>query len=159
MQLDPFLQNQNKFVHMPLLILQVLLTLAAASVLVTVTGTELFPLILSSNVLYSPHSSPNKAISRCREPSSNNETDNVGKTGKKNRNLFFITFFSPDEEKRFLLAFLTGDKPFVTFFIVVLVDADLNFLLTELEFWMDFSMESACFCQIRSVNFEQREFL
>ena len=81
------------------------------------------------------------------------------KPAKKNRNLFFITFFSPDEEKRFLLAFLTGDKPFVTFFIVVLVDADLNFLLTELEFWMDFSMESACFCQIRSVNFEQREFL
>ena len=73
------------------------------------------------------------------------------KPAKKTRNLFFITFFSLDEEKRFLLVFFTGDKPFVTFFIVVLVDADLNFLLTELEFWMDFSMESACFYQIRYV--------
>ena len=90
---------------MPLLILQVLLTLAAASVVVTVTGTELFPLILSSNVLYNPHSSPNKAISRCREPSSNNETDNVGKTGKKKPQPFFHYISFPRWGKAFSFGF------------------------------------------------------
>ena len=68
------------------------------------------------------------------EQISDNETDGVGKTVKKDRKLFFITFFSVDEEKSFLLALFTGDKPFATFFVVVLVDADLNFLLAELKF-------------------------
>ena len=86
--------------------------------------------------------------------------NNVDKTGKKNPvTFFFITFFSADEEKRFLLAFFTGDKPIVTFFVVILLDADLIFLLKELGIWMDFSMESACFCQMRSAKLEQRGFL
>ena len=70
-----------------------------------------------------------------------------------------MTFFSRDEEKRFLLALFTGDKPFVTSFVVVLVDEDLIFSLTELEFWMEFSMESDFFCRICSVSLEQRVFL
>ena len=40
-----------------------------------------------------------------------------------------MTFSYLDEEKRFLLALFTGGKPFVTSFVVVLVDADLIFFL------------------------------
>ena len=69
------------------------------------------------------------------EASGDNERDDCGKNGKKGRNIFFITHFSADEEKRFLLALFTLDKPFVIFFVFVLVDVDLNFLLTELKFW------------------------
>ena len=81
----------------------------------------------------------------------------LAKLAKKIVTFFSFIFFSVDEKKHFLLAFFTGDKPFATFFVVVLVDAD--FLLTELEFWMGFSMESACFCRIRSINLEQCGFL
>ena len=52
--------------------------------------------------------------------------------------LQIITHFSADKKKRFPLALFTGDKPFVTFFVAVLVDEDLNFLLTELKFWNEF---------------------
>ena len=50
------------------------------------------------------------------EPSGNNETDDVGETGRKDCNLFFTTHFSLYGEERFLLALFTGDKLFVTFF-------------------------------------------
>ena len=42
------------------------LTLTAAAVVVTVTGTEYSPLTLRSTILHNPYSSPNKAISMCR---------------------------------------------------------------------------------------------
>ena len=58
------------------------------------------------------------------------------------------------EEERFLSALFTGDKPFVTYFLVILVDADLDFLLMELEFRKDLSMESARFWRIIFVNLE-----
>ena len=40
-----------------------------------------------------------------------------------------MTFSYLDEEKRFLLTLFTDDQPFVTSFVVVLVDADLIFFL------------------------------
>ena len=43
-----------------------------------------------------------------------------------------MTFSYLDEEKRFLLALFTGDKPFVTSFVVVLVDADLIFFIDRI---------------------------
>ena len=58
------------------------------------------------------------------------------------------------EEERFLSALFTGDKPFVTYFLVILVDADLDFLLMELEFRKDLSMESARFWRIIFLNLE-----
>ena len=58
------------------------------------------------------------------------------------------------EEERFLSALFTGDKPFVTYFLVILVDVDLDFLLMELEFRKDLSMESARFWRIIFVNLE-----
>ena len=76
-----------------------------------------------------------KLLVAAGEPSRNNERDDCSKNGKKGRNIFLITRFSADGEKRFLLVLFTLDKPFVTLFVIVLVDADLNFLLTELKFW------------------------
>ena len=55
----------------------------------------------------------------------------LAKLAKKMVN-FFWTFFSRDEEKRFLLALFTGDKPFVTSFEVVLVDTDLIFFIDRI---------------------------
>ena len=84
--------------------------------------------------MHNPDSGLNKALLvGAGEPSGNNDTDDIG---EKDRNLFFITHYSGEEE-RFLLALFTGDKPFVTFFVVVLADADSDFLLMELELWMD----------------------
>ena len=76
-----------------------------------------------------------KLLVAAGEPSRNNERDDCGKNGKKGRNIFLIIRFSTDGEKLFLLVLFTLDKPFVTLFVRVLVDADLNFLLTELKFW------------------------
>ena len=76
-----------------------------------------------------------KLLVAAGEPSGNYERDDCGKNGKKSRNIFFVTRFFADGEKRFLLVLFTWDKPFVTLFVVVLVDPDLNFLLMELKFW------------------------
>ena len=102
--------------------------LAAASVVLTATGTEYFHLVLSSTVLHNPHFGPNNTLLvGAGEPSGGNETDYVFETGEKDRNLFFIVQCFVGKEERFLLARFTGDKPLVTFFLVILVDADLDF--------------------------------
>ena len=77
----------------------------------------------------------------------------VAKLAKKIVIFFSLHIFPADEEKRFLLALFTGDKPFVTFFVVVLVDAELIFLLTELKFWNVFidgisSLLANTFCKL-----------
>lgn len=57
----------------------------------------------------------------------------VGETDKKDCNLLFITHcFAVRKSVFFWLVFL------LTFPLVVPLDADLDFLLMELEFWMDF---------------------
>ena len=43
-----------------------------------------------------------------------------------------MTFSYLDEEKRFLLTLFTDDQPFVTSFVVVLVDADLIFFIDRI---------------------------
>ena len=99
---------------------------SSRSVVVIVTGTEYFPLVLSPTILNNIHSDPSKVLLvGVGEPSGDNDTDDVGETGEKGRNILFITHCFGEEE-RFILALFTGDKPFVTFFLVVLVDADLE---------------------------------
>ena len=56
----------------------------------------------------------------------------LAKLAKKGGKLFLMTFSYLDEEKRFPLALFTGDKPFVTSFVVVLVDADLIFFIDRI---------------------------
>ena len=73
---------------------------------------------------------------------------------EKNCNLFFVTHCSTGEEERFLLNLFTGDKRFVSLTLVALVDADLGFLLMELEFWMDLLIEPDRYWQMILVNME-----
>ena len=104
--------------------------------------------------MHNPHSEPNKGLLvDVGEPSRNNETDDVGETGEKDCNPFFVRHCFAGEEKCFLLFLFIGDKHFIVF-VVVLVDADLNFLLIELEFWMYLLIESAHFWQFFFVNLE-----
>ena len=128
------------------------LSLAEASVIIIVTGTEYFLLVPISTIMYNHILSQRKVLVCDGEPSGNNETNDVAQTSKKFRNLLFITHFYVDEKKRFPLGFFTGDIIFVTFLVVVLVDKYLDFLSIELELWMDLLMESARFWRIVSVN-------